>query len=337
MQSYEWGEFKKALGWQATRIGIKREGRLVAGAQILLRSLPLAPWTIAYVPKGPLFDPEDTADHILIQELHRIARSRRAVLLKIEPNLLESPQNAGKLKRLGFQPSALTNQPRSTLVLDLCCDEDAILSGMRAKTRKLIRRAAREGVTIEQADHRDIGTLYRILQTTAKAKGFAVHSRTFYEQAWNAFRNTDNIALLLARHQGQVVAAKMVLTFGTKSMHLWGGTIPHGRQIYASYLLQWKALEWAMQQGCTEGDLWGIPDETGRMHYEGQAIPSDRLDGLWGVYQFKRGFGGRIEYYVGAYDHVYHPILNAAISSLARLSSVDILSRRLEQALALLR
>jgi len=31
--------------------------------------------------------------------------------------------------------------------------------------------------------------------------------------------------------------------------------------------------------------------------------------GLWGIYRFKQGFGGRELVYTGAWDHVYHPLL----------------------------
>jgi peptidoglycan pentaglycine glycine transferase (the first glycine) len=34
-----------------------------------------------------------------------------------------------------------------------------------------------------------------------------------------------------------------------------------------------------------------------------------RSDGLWGVYRFKRGFGGRVVRSVGAWDYVYSPLL----------------------------
>ncbi len=57
------------------------------------------------------------------------------------------------------------------------------------------------------------------------------------------------------------------------------------------YLLQWEAIRWAKQQGCTVYDLWGIPDYPEEV-LEEQFM--NRSDGLWGVYRFKRGFGGKI-------------------------------------------
>ncbi|HRF41316.1 MAG TPA: peptidoglycan bridge formation glycyltransferase FemA/FemB family protein, partial [Saprospiraceae bacterium] len=49
-----------------------------------------------------------------------------------------------------------------------------------------------------------------------------------------------------------------------------------------NYLLQWEAMRWAKAHGCTRYDLWGAPDIF------------DESDGMWGVYQFKRGFRGTV-------------------------------------------
>jgi lipid II:glycine glycyltransferase (peptidoglycan interpeptide bridge formation enzyme) len=76
-----------------------------------------------------------------------------------------------------------------------------------------------------------------------------------------------------------------------------------------TYLLQWEAMRWARARGCDEYDLWGIPDaEPEKL----EAEFTRRSDGLWGVYRFKRGFGGRVARALGAWDRPYSPILYAA-------------------------
>jgi lipid II:glycine glycyltransferase (peptidoglycan interpeptide bridge formation enzyme) len=97
----------------------------------------------------------------------------------------------------------------------------------------------------------------------------------------------------------------MVFAFDNRSMHFWGGTSDLGRQKFASYLIQWAAIQWAIKRGCRYADLWGVPDEIGEMTARGEEIPKNRQGDLWGVYNFKRGFGANIEYYLGAYDYVY--------------------------------
>jgi len=73
-------------------------------------------------------------------------------------------------------------------------------------------------------------------------------------------------------------------------------------ELSESMALQWAAMRWARDRGCTRYDLWGIPDEVG-------ADPAAYADpdswgegGLWGVYRFKQGFGGQVVRYTGAWD-----------------------------------
>ena len=60
-----------------------------------------------------------------------------------------------------------------------------------------------------------------------------------------------------------------------------------------------------MEKGCTSYDLYGVPDEDEKTLEDQFA---QRNEGLWGVYRFKRGFGGRLVRSVGAWDRVYAPL-----------------------------
>jgi lipid II:glycine glycyltransferase (peptidoglycan interpeptide bridge formation enzyme) len=73
-----------------------------------------------------------------------------------------------------------------------------------------------------------------------------------------------------------------------------------------NHLLMWEAMQWAKARGCDSFDLWGIPEEVGRLAAAGQTAPiAESTAGLWGVYRFKRGFADQIRYYAGAHDYVY--------------------------------
>ena len=70
-----------------------------------------------------------------------------------------------------------------------------------------------------------------------------------------------------------------------------------------TYLVQWEAIRWAKERGCISYDLWGVPDAD-EASLEAQF--SERSDGLWGVYRFKRGVGGSIRRSAPAWDKVYN-------------------------------
>jgi lipid II:glycine glycyltransferase (peptidoglycan interpeptide bridge formation enzyme) len=52
--------------------------------------------------------------------------------------------------------------------------------------------------------------------------------------------------------------------------------------------------------------MWGIPDEAANVEADEAEA---REDGLWGVYRFKRGFGGSIRHAIPPMDRIYNPLL----------------------------
>jgi lipid II:glycine glycyltransferase (peptidoglycan interpeptide bridge formation enzyme) len=66
------------------------------------------------------------------------------------------------------------------------------------------------------------------------------------------------------------------------------------REKMPNYLLQWEAIKTAKQAGSRIYDLWGAPDIY------------DESDRMWGVYQFKQGFGGFEVNTPGAWDLPLH-------------------------------
>ncbi len=134
---------------------------------------------------------------------------------------------------------------------------------------------------------------------------FGVHSPEYYRTALDLFA-PDYATLLLASYQGRELGGLMAFALGKRAWYFYGASSNEERERMPNYALQWEAISWARERGCTEYDLWGIPDEdetTLEAHFQ------TRDDGLWGVYGFKRGFGGRVWRAVGAWDRVYNPVL----------------------------
>ena len=112
--------------------------------------------------------------------------------------------------------------------------------------------------------------------------------------------------MLIAAYQGQPLAGLMVFADGQRAWYLYGASARDHRDRMPTYLLQWEAMRWARSRGCVEYDLWGVPDEEEEL-LESQF--TTREDGLWSVYRFKRGFGGRLLRAAGPWDRVYQPAL----------------------------
>ncbi|HET6845499.1 MAG TPA: peptidoglycan bridge formation glycyltransferase FemA/FemB family protein, partial [Anaerolineales bacterium] len=125
--------------------------------------------------------------------------------------------------------------------------------------------------------------------------------------AYAHFHPSGMCELLLAEADGQPLAAMMVFARGHRAWYVYGGSSDLQREKMPNYLLQWEAKHWAKGRGCIEYDLWGVPDEAEPTLEAGF---SKRSDGLWGVYRFKRGFGGDVRRAAQSQDRVYNPVLH---------------------------
>lgn len=296
LQTTSWGELKSAFGWRVVRV-VHEE----CGAQILFRRLPFG-FTIAYIPKGPVGPPAGWKE--LWVEVDLACRRKRSILLIVEPNLfVEELAGAFNVPPDGFSPAIQTIQPPRTIVIDITGEESEILARMKQKTRYNIRLAQKRGVVV--APSQDLVLFHRLMQETGKRDGFGVHSQEYYQKAYDLFHPLGKCELLLATYQGEPLAALMVFAQSNTAWYFYGASGDLYRELMSTYLLQFEAMLWARAKGCSKYDLWGVPDA------ELEALEDGFLqqkDGLWGVYRFKRGFGGELRRAVTPWQRIYQPL-----------------------------
>jgi lipid II:glycine glycyltransferase (peptidoglycan interpeptide bridge formation enzyme) len=310
LQTWTWGVLKSHFGWTADRVAATRDDRIVAGAVVLFRPLPLRLGTLAYIPKGPVLDfADDDLAGELLQGLERPLKRNRSILLKIEPDRVDDPAFAARLASIGFRPSLQTVQPPRTIIINIARSDDEILAAMHQKTRYNIRLAAKKDVIVREAQESDLPAFNALMQATGERDGFFVHSAEYYETAYRLFVPTGKAKLFVATFEDKIIAGIFVFAQGDRAWYFYGASGEAERQRMPNHALQWAGIQWAKSLGCKEYDLWGVPDEaeaTLEAHY------LERHDDLWGVYRFKRGFGGRLTRFAGAYDRIYDPLLYKA-------------------------
>lgn len=295
LQTGEWGELKSAFGWEVVRVVTSQ-----AGAQILFRKLPLG-FAIAYIPKLTFSGQRAALGEKFWIEIEAVCKRHRAIFLKIEPDDWED-QNINL--PASFILSKQNIQPPRTIIVDIRGSEEEILARMKQKCRYNIRLAEKKGVTVRAWD--DLDSFYKMIQVTGGRDGFGVHSLEYYRGAYDLFHPTGMCELLVAEFGGKALAALLAFARGRRAWYIYGASNDEERNRMPTYLLQWEAMRWAKARGCQEYDLWGVPDEdeaTLEAHFE------HRNDGLWGVYRFKRGFGGELKRAAPAIDQIYNPWL----------------------------
>jgi lipid II:glycine glycyltransferase (peptidoglycan interpeptide bridge formation enzyme) len=304
LQTWAWGELKAQFGWQPIRFALVEDGHIQSGAQVLFRAV-LPTFSLAYVPKGPLVD-WSSSDQVsaLFAGLHRLCRAKRSAFLKLEPHASDDKRIRDTIVQGGFIISQFTIQPPRTIVVDIAPSEEAILAAMKQKTRYNIRLASRKGVTIQPGTADDLSTFYRLMQVTGQRDNFGIHSLDYFHTMFELFA-PKRAALLLAEVQEEPVAGLLTLAHGATTYYMFGASSNIHREKMPTYLLQWEAMRWAKTNGYQNYDLWGIPDaDEDKLESEFRA--HSQSSGLWGVYRFKRGFGGQVARSLGAFDFVYH-------------------------------
>ncbi|MFN2144445.1 MAG: lipid II:glycine glycyltransferase FemX, partial [Anaerolineales bacterium] len=155
-----------------------------------------------------------------------------------------------------------------------------------------------------------------LMEVTGERDGFGVHSLAYYRRVYELFHPLGMCELFIASYQGQPLAGIMVFARGERAWYLYGASNNLERNRMPAYLVQWEAIRWAREKGCTSYDLWGVPDadpDTLEAEFD------QRDDSLWGVYRFKRGFGGQIRRAAGAWDKVYNRVAYLAYQLLIAL------------------
>jgi lipid II:glycine glycyltransferase (peptidoglycan interpeptide bridge formation enzyme) len=264
--------------------------------------------SIGYVPRGPVIDGDASAVWPELRgALDETARRHRAICLIVEPD--GAVGLTGSYREAGFVRGPTHFQPGRTVKVPLV-DDDALLAQMHQKTRYSVRLAQRRGVVVERVtpDVAAMDGFYGLLEETSKRNAFQVHSRAYYDDFVAVF--AERVVLLRALVEENHAATLISAAFGDEAIYMYGASSTQHRAHGAAFLLQFEAMRWAREQGCTRYDLWGIPDEDPEtISGEGGKVASTHGDDWRGLFRFKTGFGGEIVRYPPSMERRYWHLL----------------------------
>lgn len=303
LQLWEWGLVKRGMGWEELPLILEEDGEIRAAMLILKRALPLPGMKkcILYSPRGPVVDVESQElCQVLLAGAARVARDHGAIFLKMDPAVdHRQEQFADILSACGLRKNETGLdfegvQPRFVFRLDISPSETLLLENMHQKWRYNIRLASRKGVVIRQAENKeDLRIFYDILLETAQRDQFLIRGYEYFEWIWDHMVLNGYGQIFVAEYEGQAIAATLAMILGEKAWYLYGASSNEHRNVMPNYLIQWEMIRWAKRQGCTMYDFRGVSGDL------------DENNPLYGLYRFKKGFGGELTEFIGEYDQVY--------------------------------
>lgn len=287
LQSPAYGKMNELLGDKVIEEDFGGKGR----ALIIVRNAKRGRYL--EIPCGPLLDySNEELVASAFKRIAEIAKKEKCVFVRVRPQLINTPANLQTLADLGIKKSPMHLAAEHTVIIDLGKSEDELLADMRRQTRYEVRRAAKQGITVEKMQGEEIfKEFHKVQAETAKRQGFVPPNLKTLMAEREAFGN--NIAIYVAKtSEGSPIAYGMIIKDGKEGDYYEAASTDLNRKMPGAYALLWQVMKDLKAEGYERFNLWGIAP-TGQ--------PNHRYAG---VTTFKTGFGGEVVEYVPAHDLV---------------------------------
>ncbi len=296
LQSWEWGDFRQATGVDVVRLASFEGSNIKNSYTITFHPVPKTSFTIGYLPKSSLPEPE------LFEAIKRIGQQKNCIFVKLEPDIKKEIKDAKlpefkKEEDFLSQNNCLPGRPmftRYNFLLDLTKSEEELLSCLKSKTRYNTKLAAKKGVKIIH-DNSDgaFADYLKLTAETTKRQKFYAHSENYHQLMWNTLKPSGMAELLLAKYQQVTLAAWVLFNFHHTLYYPYGSSSSENRELMASNLLMWEAIRFGQKLGCKTFDLWGC-----------LGTNPDPKDPWFGFHRFKQGYTPIHVQTIGSWDYI---------------------------------
>lgn len=331
-QTAFWSEVKTNQGLATKAFDFKVKNRDIYNgvggysstyADLLLVERPLdRDNCIIYAPYGPEIEPSEENQGRFLEELSEVMRSYlplNCIAIRYDLNwrshwsdedylnddgsLINIPDRKFQEFNMNYntvnwnlRKSNSDILPVTTIFLNLSLSDEDILKQMKPKTRYNIGLSQRKGVTVRKAGMKQIDIWYKLYKETAQRNGLYINSIDYFTSVIAARADDTSspahVELLVAEVDGEPLAAMFLVIADHRGTYLYGASSSNKRNYMPTYALQWEAIKQSKLYGCTEYDMFGVSPGSQRSHP------------MFGLYQFKTGFGGEIFHHLGCWDYV---------------------------------
>ena len=295
LHSWQWGEFHLSRGKTVVRRGVFDGDKLIGvyegevetarrGRHIAVAGGPIVDWTDKPVVEA------------LVADMREQGRKYHCAFVRVRPQLEKTDESMRLFRELGLRAAPMYLSVELAGVLDLEKSEDELLKNMRQRLRRALRKAEKNGITIEKStDPARMKEFYDIQLQTAGRHHFIAFSEDFLTKQFAAFAEDNSAVLYTARYNGEVLAQNFMIFYGNEASYHYGVSTELGTKLSGAPLLHMQAMRDARERGIKRYNFWGIVDEDDTKHR------------FYGVSVFKRGFGVDELRYVPAHDLILNP------------------------------
>lgn len=308
LQTSRWGRVKDDWKWFGA-LCRNDAGEITGSLATLVRKISKTPFSMMYAPRGPVCDFDDAETFAALLEAAKLeGKKYNAYELKIDKDV--------PVENKKYEATALSNgfrlKKRSLDFEDFQCrfvfrlnldgkTQDEIFSSFHSKHRYNIRLAIKKGVKIEIGSSEKAEEFAEMMKITGERDNFPVRSAGYFAKILDAFG--EDARLYTASYEGEPIAGSLAVRYGDKVWYFYGASLDSHRNVMPNYLLQWEMIKWAMEKGCRLYDFRGVSGNI------------DENNPLYGLYRFKKGFGGEFIEFLGEMDLTIKPAAAKIISA----------------------
>ena len=404
-QTEEWANLKKVNNWDAHYIGLEDDNKkIIAGALLLSKTLPIIKKKMFYSPRGFLIDYNNK--ELLkkfTEEIKKYAKKENAIFIKIDPfveyqehdnngdivkngyNNKDAVENLKSLgyKFFGFNLMQDTLQPRWMHVIETKDRTlDDVMKDMESKTRQILRKNEKCGITTREITRDELPIFKDIMKHTSDRREFVDRPLSYYEAMWDALHDSGILKILIAEidfnkyekntleekeeieknlkdriykkeknilkmnekkynssnkqdeeaikrlekqlekikelkdeyGDKEILGGILFLIYGNEVLSLHGGSHAKLMQFQSAYTIHFEGVKMAIEGNYNRYNFYGI---TGDFRKENP---------LYGLYLFKKSFGGHVVELIGEYDLVvskfWYTVYNLAFKTYHKLKNI---------------
>lgn len=310
LQSWDFYEFHISRGKQVVRRLLKdKDGKIVAAYAGVVETAKRG--TYMAIAGGPILDWKNkSVVKTVFKDIEEQGKKHHCVFVRVRPQLELSDKSLKLMNELGLKKSPMYLSVEYAGILNLEKSEEEILAAASQGFRRKLRKAEKEGITVETStDPAVVKTFYNLEVEHAKRQGFVAFSEDFLTKQFAAFAKNNEVIMYTAKKDGEILAENFMIFYGNEASYHYGVSSPLGTKYSAAPLLHMEAMREARKRGIKRYNLWGIVglDETKHRFY--------------GVSEFKRSFGCEEFKYTPAHDLILNKfkyLLNKTVETIRK-------------------
>ena len=207
--------------------------------------------------------------------------------------------------------------------------EEQLLNEMKATTRNQIKKTLKYGIHIREMNYDELPLFKQITEEASERNHFHDKNLEYYQHMYELFSENEEVKYIVAelhpkeyltdhpRNEGKKkelkvaidsaqkkiekvkkmseketipIAAAMFMIYGDEVLYYHSGNYQQYIDFNGQLMIQWHMIKYGLKQKKKRYNFYGISGVF------------DSKDPEAGVYEFKKGFGGYVEEYIGDFD-----------------------------------